>query len=246
MQAHDVTAFTALFERVRTVFPLRVSPRELEQAIGAYFQAFARYPLSAVEAGADRWLASGERFPKPAQWISVMPRQVGVTGLTDLGPAEAAEHRDAIARGYQGDPCSCPACQRAEVTHRFLRYVPDVDRDGRDLRGLLDGKAVVRGHWAHGEELARWYAARDRFFALNERHPPRTMPTESPGRRWKIAGRALPCGFDPAHVIASGAVFLELITRTGRTHLRCAVCAEQRYAMTAPPPADLADVTREP
>jgi len=29
----------------------------------------------------------------------------------------------------------------------------------------------IVGHWAHGEELARWYAARDAFFALAKRAP---------------------------------------------------------------------------
>jgi hypothetical protein len=54
-----------------------------------------------------------------------------------------------------------------------LRFVPD------DVHGVLDraidtvrNRVVVTGHWAHGDELARWYAARDAFFASAPRHTP--------------------------------------------------------------------------
>jgi hypothetical protein len=33
-------------------------------------------------------------------------------------------------------------------------------------------RVVVTGHWAHGQELARWYVAREAFFASAPRRGP--------------------------------------------------------------------------
>jgi hypothetical protein len=79
---------------------------------------------------------------------------------------EAAAYVRAERLRYEDDPCGCLACQAAGVTDRPLRYVPQFTHDDREERAWcpLHQKLVVVGHWAHGDELARWYAARDRFF----------------------------------------------------------------------------------
>lgn len=177
MRDSDGVAFAAIFSKLRTLFPLRGGAVEIQQIADSYFRVLMRFPLRAVEAGAEAWIEKGEHFPKPAQWLQSIPRQKSAEYLT-MPDDLASEHRRAVELHYQDEPCRCHECKRAEVTHRMRRYVPEEDGDGQDARMMLDGKVVVRGHWAHGDELARWYAARDGYLALKDQHPgkfPRVM-----------------------------------------------------------------------
>jgi hypothetical protein len=45
--------------------------------------------------------------------------------------------------------------------HKPVRYVPNED----DPRMKIGDRVVVKGHWAHGVELKRYYAAKDAFWA---------------------------------------------------------------------------------
>ncbi len=36
----------------------------------------------------------------------------------------------------------------------------------RKVKHPVSLKVVTAGHWAHGDELVRWYAAKDRFWTL--------------------------------------------------------------------------------
>jgi hypothetical protein len=171
----DQLAFAATFLKLRTVFSLRGDKAELQQISGLYFKVLRRHPLAAVEAGAESWLQTGARFPKPGEWLKAIPR--GQTGtLAEMNADEAREYHRAVALHYQDEPCRCLNCVAAGVTHRFLRYVPETDDNDRDVRMRLGEKVVTRGHWAHGEELARWYAARDEYLALKRTTKPHAMP----------------------------------------------------------------------
>jgi hypothetical protein len=166
MTAADVVAFTAAFNGLRVLFPLRADRAEVEQLQRLYFRALARFSIERVEAGAETWTASGTRFPKPAEWVRAIPSEDrALSRLHVLDEPEATEHRRAAARYYEGEPCACFDCQQAGVTHRLLRYVPMQDEHGCEMRGLLDGRPVVRGYWAHGADLAAFYEARDAFTA---------------------------------------------------------------------------------
>jgi len=57
--------------------------------------------------------------------------------------------------------CECVLCGQAGVTHRPIRYVPDDD----ELKAKIGDRVILRGHWAHGQELKRWYAAKEAFWA---------------------------------------------------------------------------------
>jgi hypothetical protein len=175
MTDHDLGAFTQVFQLLRGTFALRGESAEIHQQIAVYFRILRRYPLSAVEAGAATWMEKGSRFPKPVDWIGAIPRRETIA-LLEMPPEEAREHLHAKSLHYEDAPCHCVLCKGAGVDHRFLRYVPDIDRDGRDARMRLGDTVVTRGHWAHGEELARWYDARDRYRALEAKYPPKTMP----------------------------------------------------------------------
>lgn len=161
----DQLAFGATFLKLRNVFNLRGDKADVRQAMEAYFRVLRPWPLRSVELGAEAWLTRGEHFPKPAQWLSAIPKQQSA-GLLVMPADDAAEHLHAVSVKYEAAPCNCHDCQQAGVTHRMLRYVPDTDADDRDVRMLIGDKVVVRGHWAHGEELKRFYVARDAFWAL--------------------------------------------------------------------------------
>ena len=165
MRDNDDLAFAAIFAKLRTIFPLRGDHGEIQQIVASYFRVLMKFPLRAVEAGADKCLETCQHFPKPMEWLKNIPRQQSAS-YPPLVEPEASEQRRAIALHYEDEPCTCHLCNAAGVTHRLLRFVPDEDRDGNDLRMLLDGKVVVCGHWVHGEELKRWYAARDAFHGL--------------------------------------------------------------------------------
>lgn len=160
----DAGAFMLAFHDLRLVFPLRGDPHELQQVGLAYFKAMRRFPLSAVMAGSEVWLANGKRFPKPAEWIESIPPRPKAASLVPLLELEAVAYQRAETLGYEDEPCHCDDCRAAGVDHRFLRFVPDLDDDDRDVKGLIGDRVVTRGHWAHGIELARWYTAREAFW----------------------------------------------------------------------------------
>ena len=85
-----------------------------------------------------------------------------MTGLEQDDLARAERLR------YEDTPCSCVLCFRAAVNDRPLRFVPTLTHDGGDeLRAFHPQRRRVEvvGHWAHGEELARWYQARAACFS---------------------------------------------------------------------------------
>lgn len=58
------------------------------------------------------------------------------------------KRRTYLPTDNEGQPCNCLECQAAEVTHLAIRFVPP---------DAFSSKA----RWIHGEELKRWYVARD-------------------------------------------------------------------------------------
>lgn len=165
MQDADLFAFMAIFRELLQVFPKRLDESDVAQLAKSYFAAFRRVTIPQIQAGADVWVQRGKFFPKPSEWLESIPRKVAAgEALSSLTPVEVAEHLDAERRSYDGEPCGCRACERAGVSHRFTRYVPESDELGRDAKGLIGERVVTRGHWAHGDELARFYAVRDRFW----------------------------------------------------------------------------------
>lgn len=225
MTDHDLTAFAETFGTLRGVFALRGDADELRRVMGLYFKALRRFPLGAVIAGSSIWMERGQRFPKPADWIGAIPRREKIT-LPEMSHDEAEEYLRAEGLHYEDEPCRCLLCKAAGVDHRFLRYVPDVDDTDRDVRMKIGDRVVVRGHWAHGDQLQRWYIAREKFRA-----------------QWQAYGQAKSM---PAH--EGFAAFAELLI--GQAEARC---AELENNPPADPPArdpvaDLepADLASEP
>ena len=164
----ELFAFNTVFQSLRRVFNLRGEEHEIRDVSASYFKAFRRWNLKDLEAGAEIWIRTGKRFPKPAEWLDSIPKRTRVVELPAMTDAESAAYLRAELKGFEDDPCGCLECQAAGVTHRYLRFVPDVTADEQDrkVKDLPRDRIVTAGHWAHGAELQRWYLGRDQFYAL--------------------------------------------------------------------------------
>lgn len=162
MTTADLPAFTLTFHDLVGAFARRLSEAQEADLLAVYFRALTRYTLPQVQAGAEAVTRTSTRWPKPAEWIAAMPRAATVAAVPTMPDAQAAEHRAAKSANYQRDPCGCAACVRARISHQPQRFLPDLP----ERRFLLGDDVVLAGHWAHGDELARWYVASAAFWAL--------------------------------------------------------------------------------
>lgn len=165
----ELFGFVDVFNSLAQVFPIRGEEHERQQRRRAYFKALRRFPLDRVAAGADAWTRHGKAFPKPVEWAASIPRSEPTTTEIPVMTAEEARqwHR-ADGLRYEDAPCACRVCVAAGIHTRPIRFVPEFTPEDND-RKVQDpdtGKIVTAGHWAHGDELVRWYAAKERFWTL--------------------------------------------------------------------------------
>jgi hypothetical protein len=175
MTEADFGTFDRAFRRVVGAFRLKVKPPEIEELTRTYFRLLDTAPLDDVLAAGKTCLATCRKFPKPAEWLAALPA-APIAAAADrrvMATTERLEYARAESLRYEDDPCGCLLCQSAGVTDRPIRFVPD------EVDGVLDtaidterNRIVVTGHWAHGDELARWYVARAAFFASAPRRGP--------------------------------------------------------------------------
>ncbi len=166
----DRGTFDRAFERVSRAYRLKVKPTEGVEICQTYFRALEPWPLDDVLFAIKTCIATCRRFPLVAdivEHLSPRPRSTAARDLRHMTVLELDMHADAAAKRYQDDPCSCDACLAAGVSDRPLRFVPVPFADDtveQAFNGRRNEPEVV-GHWAHGAELARWYAGHDAFFA---------------------------------------------------------------------------------
>lgn len=156
----DLFPFLAIFTTLTKVFPFRGDESETSDIGRAYFKTLRKFPFDLVKVGADNCMASMEKFPKPAEWAKHIPRRMPGPELAPLSRDDEREWRDAEKRGYEGDPCRCTECINVGVQHKPTRFVPDESEE----RAMMGDRVVLRGHWIHGDDLRRWYIARDTFW----------------------------------------------------------------------------------
>ena len=181
----DLPAFMDTFRTVAATFNVR---RDEDTLGEVYFKALQSFPLRQVQAGGERCTACLKRFPKPVEWKELIPRP-GPVGIPELSSLEAREFLEAEACFYECPPCRCEACQRAGVTDQPLRYVPDDD----ERKARIGEKVIRRGHWAHGDELRRWYVAKETFWTQARAGGlgPRVFDPPSGGRRRRAGFKRL-------------------------------------------------------
>ena len=172
----DRGTFDRAFGRVYGAFRLKFTGNEAEELTQTYYKLLEPYPLDVVLLAGKNLMTVSRKFPYPADWVAAVVALVDgrrASPTPDLRQMSATE-LDAYAAADQarwaGPRCACGACVHAHVDHLPLRFVPDDERAYNPRRQQIQ----VVGHWAHGEELGRWYAARDTFYASA---PPRCRPT---------------------------------------------------------------------
>lgn len=166
----DFGTFERAFGRVCGAFRLRLKATELEDLTRTYFRILEAYPLDRVLLAGKACMARSKKFPLAADWIDVLTAVDGSAAPPDvrqMTTIELAEHEQAERARWEGQPCLCVACVRANIDHRPLRFVPTHATFDDDERAFNPHRKVVQivGHWAHGDELARWYTAREAFYA---------------------------------------------------------------------------------
>ena len=171
MTSYDLPAFTEVFDGMaRVLFARRMDDGERGQMLSAYFKALRGYRIEAVKVAAETILATHKHFPKPVEWVDALPRVESRPDVPTMPEDEARDWRDAESRYWEADPCGCDACVAANVHWKPLRFVPEFDSWDNERKALdgSRGRVVTRGHWAHGQELARWYASRGAFTSMAE------------------------------------------------------------------------------
>jgi hypothetical protein len=171
MDESDFGTFERAFGRVSGAFRLKLKGTDLEDLARTYFRVLEGYRLDEVLAAGKTCIASQRTFPKAAEWLAALASTgdrdvVCPPDCRQLSAAEVDERRDADERHYNGEACACLLCQSAGVADRPLRFVPTLWSDGTEERAFNPRRKVVEivGHWAHGDELARWYRAREDFY----------------------------------------------------------------------------------
>jgi hypothetical protein len=178
MHEDDRRAFDAAFRRLVGAFRVRLSNEDREELATTYFRVLGEHAIEPVLTAAKGLIATSRRFPLVAEWreaITGAPEAATAAPPPDvrqMGATEASELARAVALRYADHPCLCSECCRAGVDERELRFVPTLfgDEDARAYNPLRLRVEVI-GHWAHGEELANWYTARDAFYATAKLYP---------------------------------------------------------------------------
>jgi hypothetical protein len=162
----ELFAFMDVFRKLLKVFPKRGDAHDVTDLGSSYFKALRRRTLKEVSAGADAWLEHGRFFPKPAEWLRSIPRQMERPAVQAMAEDEAREYRRAEGLRYEDQPCRCRECVAAGISDKPLRFVPEFTADDADRKVFdpIGKREVTAGHWAHGAELARWYVARADFW----------------------------------------------------------------------------------
>ena len=188
----DFGTFERAFGRVCGAFRLRFKANEAEDLTRTYFKILEPFPLDRVLLAGRNVMSVSRKFPLAADWVSA------VVALTDHTPLdvrqmttdELDEHEAAERARWENAPCSCVACVRANVGQSPLRFVPTHATFSDDERAFNPRRHAVQivGHWAHGEELGRWYTARARFYASAPKKFRRVLALVGAGREPGIEG----------------------------------------------------------
>lgn len=172
MESSDFGTFARALGRVSGAFQMRWKAGQLEELTRTYFRCLEPWPIADVVAAGKGCIQTLKHFPKAAEWIDGLQTQAAQRQATHA-PAwrvmtedERSTQASATARRYHDPPCACPACVAAGVAERPIRFVPTLV-NGTEERVQWPGRqdTTVAGHWAHGAELARYYAAKEACLA---------------------------------------------------------------------------------
>jgi hypothetical protein len=161
--------FQRAFTRLAGLFRLRLHGQALDDLTRSYFKILSEHDLTAVFDGAKAVIEKQRTFPKPIEWLRAIPtRRLGLPTVTvpDMTDEDANAWTRAHDLRWEDAPCACVLCQRAGVSDKPLRFVPEYTDDDheRRVRNVRLDRVVTAGHWAHGTELAGYYRGREEFY----------------------------------------------------------------------------------
>jgi hypothetical protein len=166
----DFGTFERAFGRVSGAFRLRFKANEAEDLTRTYFRILEAHPLPLVLLAVKHLLSVSRKFPLAADWVAAV--QALETGhqpadVRQMTTDELDEHEAAERARWEGAPCSCVACVRANVGQSPPRFVPTHATADTYERAYNPQRHQVQivGHWVHGAELAAWYRARAACYA---------------------------------------------------------------------------------
>lgn len=184
MDASDYGTFETAFKRLSSALRLKITGGE--DLPRTYFKLLEEYPLDRVLHAGRTCGRNRVTFPKPAEWIAAIEVPEAPPDVRQMTIDELAERDRAADLRYRDNLCGCRECARAGVDDQEIRYVPtllftdEYERAYEPRRKRIE----IAGHWAHGEELARWYTARAACLALARRKYPKLLKllrTREPG-----------------------------------------------------------------
>ena len=165
MTEQDYDAFLVEYKRLSAALErFKQTPEDVVRKSDVYFHVLKRFPLREVTAKADSWLARESKMPKPAEWAAVVITAPAVE-IPVLPEGAAREWLSAERDRWERTPCACRECAAAGVSDLPRRFVPEFDANGQDRHVRIGGRIVTAGHWAHGQELAGYWVAREAFWA---------------------------------------------------------------------------------
>lgn len=177
MDARDADTFARAFHRAAMVLQLKLSKADLQILSDSYFRILQAFDLAEVLTALEKCCRSASSFPRPVEVLARLstpdgPASTPAVGLGEsrrtMSVSELNSYGEAAATHFEKPPCGCSTCVAAGVSDKPLRFVPTLLDDGDTEERAINpqtGRYDVVGHWAHGAELARWYAAREAFYA---------------------------------------------------------------------------------
>lgn len=178
----DRSTFDRACRRLYGAYRLKLKAEEQEELTQTYFRVLEGFPLDVVLNAGKVLLQQHKRMPSASEWFAACATSKGdtVVGPDNVRRMTVDEQQQwwyAERNRYRDDPCSCFLCQQAGVTDKPLRFVPtELDAEAFETAFNPRREQVqIVGHWAHGDELARWYDTRGKFFAITLRRMPRLL-----------------------------------------------------------------------
>lgn len=160
----DYDFFEQSFKRMCLAFRLKLKAVEIDELAHTYFRVLEEFPLDVVLLAGKTWVAKSRKFPKAADWRDAIAHDASPSAPAECRQMSAAELDEfALAeqmRWFDG-PCLCSECCRAGVDDLEVRFVPSLAGDDEERAfNPRRNNVQITGHWAHGEELRRWYEAK--------------------------------------------------------------------------------------
>lgn len=173
MTDFDFDTFASSLTRVMAAFPkFRLQPAKVTELTQIYFDVLKAHDIADVLLAGKACINKHKTFPAVADWLAELPptARARPADVRQMRADEVDEHETARQLGYEDEPCLCAECERAGVMHRPLRFVPLERGDGEHERAYNPRRKQMEivGLWIHGEDLRRFYAARDAFYALRD------------------------------------------------------------------------------